>query len=140
VFAEMIAAVEALADGERPVWMTELLPQLRLYACVNDFYIPVDEWADGHEDGFAELVGQARDRLIARGTLGPEDAAAWSVMDALPIHWRGTSVITTEAAVEFAEALIQIVRGTHPAAPAGQRWYFGAHTETGEVATVGTGE
>ncbi|MBS2964842.1 hypothetical protein KGA66_17425 [Actinocrinis puniceicyclus] len=140
LFAEMIAAIEAIPAAQRPGWMADLVPELQVHACVNDLYIPIDEWADGHEDAFAELVARARDRLITRGTLTPQEAAAWIIMDELPVHWRGTAPISTNAAVEFAEALIAIVSGTYPEAPSGRRWYFGAHTATGQLATVGTGE
>jgi hypothetical protein len=139
VFAEMAAAAEAIPRDERPGWMIEIIPELKLYAGVNDFHIPLDEWADGHEEEFIDLVAKAKERLIARGTVTPEEAAEWFVMPDLPIHWRGKTPITTESAVEFADAMIQIVRGTYPAAPAGHNWYFGAHTATGEVATVANG-
>jgi hypothetical protein len=140
VFAEMIAAIEAMSAAERPAWMGNLIPELQVHACVDDLYIPIDEWADGHEDVFVELLAHARDRLIARGTVTPQEAAAWIIMDDLPVHWRGNAPISTNDAVEFAEALIAIVQGTYPQAPSGQCWYFGAHTATGQLATIGTGE
>jgi hypothetical protein len=49
VFAEMIAAVESIPSAERPAWMKELLPELRVHACISDFFIPLNDWADGHE-------------------------------------------------------------------------------------------
>lgn len=140
VFAEMIAAAQTVPAAERPDWVTDLIPELQVHACVNDLYIPIDEWADGHEDGFVDLVARARDRLIGRGMVTPQEAAVWIIMDDLPIHWRGNAPISTGAAVEFADALIAIVHGSYPHAPSGQRWYFGAHTATGQVATIGTGE
>lgn len=139
LFAEMIAAIEAIPLPERPEWMGEILPDLRLVAAINDMSIFVDEWADGHEAAFTELLAQARDRLNTRGTVTPEQAAAWIVLEDLPIHWRGTAPISTDTAAEFADALIGIVQGTYPAAPAGQRWYFGAHSSSGGIATIATG-
>lgn len=139
VFAEMITAVEETAAPERPQWMNEILPDLRLHAAINDLFISIDTWADGHEKAFTDLVAQARDRLIERDTVTPEQAAAWIVLDDLPIHWRGSVPISTAPAVEFADALIRIVQGTFPAAPVGRCWYFGAHTPSGEIATIGTG-
>ena len=139
VFAEMITVIEATAEPERPHWMNEILPDLRLHAAIDDLFISVDEWADGHEEAFTDLVAQARERLIARDTVTPEQAATWIVLDNLPVHWRGSAPISTAPAVEFADALIRIVQGAFPAAPTGQRWYFGAHTPSGEIATIGTG-
>jgi hypothetical protein len=39
--------------------------------------------------------------MAARGTVNPEEAAAWIVLDDLPVHWRGTTTITTRTAIEL---------------------------------------
>lgn len=139
-FAEMAAVIEAAPEETRTEWTRHMLRELQVHAAISDFFIPVDEWAAGHEDEFVELAAGARDRLVARGTVTPEEARDWRILDELPIHWRGSTPISTDGAVRFAEALIGIVRGTYPAAPRGRRWYFGDLTPAGELTTIGVVE
>ncbi|MGK8491346.1 hypothetical protein [Nocardia asiatica] len=94
-----------------------------------------DEWTKGHDE-FIALVAVGRDRLIRRGTVTPEEATAWVVWDDLTVNWRGTEPISTTPAVNFADALIAILRGTYPEAPAGHQWYFGSYSSSGEMTTV----
>jgi hypothetical protein len=140
LWAEMAGVLENLPPRARSEWTADLDERLRVHAAIADLYVSLDEWTDGHEEEFVELVAQARDRLTERGTVTPQEAAEWIVLDGLPIGWRGSEPVGTGPAVEFADAVIGIIRGTYPPAPPGRRWYFGSHRPNGETATIGTGE
>jgi len=136
LWAEMIGVVEDLPPKERPDWTTELLPRLREHAALGDLYVPLEEWAGGHEEEFVELVARARRRLAERGTVTPQEAARWIVLDDLPVIWRGDEPIETAPVVEFADAVVEIVRGVHPPAPPGRQWYFDIRRTPDGPATV----
>lgn len=122
------------AAGEPSPWLSDLVHQLRVDAIVGaDHAVPLDEWSRGHEDEFIALVDAAARRLAERGSVTRAEADAWIVLDDEPLPWRGTAALDTEPVVEFARALIAIIRGEHPAPPADHTWYFG---QRGGVVTV----
>lgn len=124
LMAEIAEAAERLADEDDTAWLTDTIKDLRINAAISDFFMPMDEWARGHEDTFLALVATACRRLSERGSVTAAEAAGWMMTDDLPIMWRGDKQ-PTEPAVEFGHALLDMARGRYPAAPTGTRWYFG---------------
>ncbi len=119
LFAEMATVASEKPAAGRSAWLADLEHELRVHAIVGaDFGIPLDQWCDGHEEQFLALVTEAARRLAERGTITAQQAAAWIVLDAAPILWRGQDAVDTDPIVTFAVALAAIIRGTYPAGPA----------------------
>lgn len=130
LFAEMAAVI---TEHPRSEWLTALKRELQVHALVGaDFYVPLDEWCDGHEEEFLAILAEASGRLEERGWIAAEEAATWVVLDGKPIIWRGQEFEDTAPVVAFAEILRAIIRGEYPEAPAGHRWLFGLP----EVSTI----
>lgn len=126
LFAEMAEVINEHPRRQRPDWLTALKRELRVHALVGaDFYVPFDDWCDGHEEEFLAIVAEASRRLEERGRITAEEASAWVVLDGKPIIWRGQEFEDTAPVVAFAEILRAIIRGEYPEAPAGHRWFFG---------------
>jgi hypothetical protein len=134
LFAQMADVIAETPKSRRPGWLTELKQQLRVHAVLGaNQYVSVDEWYDGHEEEFLAVLAEAARRLAARGRVTAEEAAAWIVVDGLPIIWRGRESEETAPAVALAEVLDAIVHGRHPEPPPGYRWFFGGP----EISVIG---
>jgi hypothetical protein len=134
LFAQMADVIVETPKSRRPGWLTELKQQLRVHAVLGaNQYVPLDEWCDGHEEEFLAVLAEAARRLAARGRVTAEEAAAWIVIDGLPIIWRGGEAEETAPAVALAEVLDAIVHGRYPEPPPGCRWFFGGP----EVSVIG---
>lgn len=126
LFATMAEIAAQAPEDERSAWLADLEQQLRVDAILGaDQFIALDEWCAGHEEQFVELVAGAARRLAERGHITARQAAEWIVLDSEPIIWRRQDVVQTAPVIAFAQALIEIVRGTYPPPPDGARWYFG---------------
>lgn len=126
LFATMAQIAARAPVDERDAWLIDLEHRLRVDAILGaDQFIALDEWCEGHEQRFLDLVTEAAVRLADRGRVTAEQAADWIVLDGHPIIWRRQDAVETAPIVAFAEALIEIVRGTYPAPPDGTHWYFG---------------
>ena len=133
LFATMADIAAQMPAHERGPWLTDLEHQLRVDAIVGaDQFISLDEWCDGHEEQFIDLVARAAQRLAERDHITAQEAAEWIVLDQEPIIWRGQDTVDTGPVIIFAHALIDIIHGTYPQPPDGLRWYFG---HPGEVRT-----
>lgn len=134
LFAQMADVSAETPKSRRPGWLTELKQQLRVHAVLGaDQYVPLDEWCEGHEEEFLAVLAEAAGRLAAHGRVTAGEAAAWIVLDGLPVIWRGGEAEETAPAVALAEALDAIVRGRYPEPPPGYRWFFGGP----EVSVIG---
>ena len=98
--------------------------------------LPLDGWADGHEDEFVSLVEAACARVASRAVITSEEAARWRVLDGHPVIWRGHDQVRTRPITALGEALVKIIQGSHPPAPTGQWWFFGSHSADGPTATI----
>lgn len=126
LFATMAEIAAQAPEHERSAWLTDLEQQLRVDAILGaDQFIALDEWCAGHEEQFVELVAEAARRLADRGRITSQQAADWIVLDDEPIIWRRQDVVEAAPIIAFAQALIEIIRGTYPPPPDGVRWYFG---------------
>ena len=126
LFAQMADVIAETPKGQRPEWLTALKQELRVHAVLGaNQYVDLGEWYDDHGEEFLALLAEAARRLAARGRITAEEAAAWIVIDGLPIIWRGEAFEETTPAVTLAEAIRDIVHGRYPQPPTGHHWFFG---------------
>jgi hypothetical protein len=135
LFAQMADVIAETPKSSGPGWLTELKQQLRVHAVLGaNQYVPLDEWCDGHEEEFLAVLAEAARRLATRDRVTAEEAAAWIVIDGLPIIWRGGEAEETAPAVALAGIFDAIVHGRYPEPPPGYRWFFGGP----EVSVIGS--
>jgi hypothetical protein len=134
LFAEMAGIAARVPEHARTAWLADLEQVLRVDAIMGaDHAVLLDQWCDGHEDEFTDLVARAAQRLARRGSVTARQAAEWIVIDGNPVIWRGQDSVDTGPIVSFARAMTDIIRGTYPQPPEGRHWYFG---HPGEVLTI----
>lgn len=76
LFAEMVDIAAQVPARERTPWLAGLEQQLRVDAIVGASHaIPLEQWCDGHEDGFIALAARAANRLGGRGSITAQQAA-----------------------------------------------------------------
>ncbi|MFD9889878.1 hypothetical protein ACFWY9_11105 [Amycolatopsis sp. NPDC059027] len=139
LLAEMARTAEGTGPQETGSRLAALLPELRVHAVVGaDFGLPLDKWVAGHEGDFVALVNAACVRLAARAVITAEDAAGWQVLDGHTVLWREHDQVSTGPITALGEALVKIIQGSHPPAPAGRQWYFGIHGADGPTSTIRT--
>ncbi|SRR6266496_2291937 len=135
LLAELIDIAEALEPEQRPPWLADVLPQLRIHAVVGDFLFDLDfDLEDEPLDEFIALIAEASRRLRQRRTVTAAEAAEWRVLDDETVLWRSADAVDTAPIAELGEAIIQLLQGTLPPPPAGTWWSFGFSGGPGTVA------
>jgi hypothetical protein len=126
LLAELIGIVEQMDDDQRPRWWPEVVGELRRDAAVGDYFFDVGQELNHPEHlELANLYELAADRVEQRGTLTPDEAAAWIILDDLPLIFRGDQPVDTTPVAQLGHALSELIRSGLPAAPQGHLWYYG---------------
>ena len=127
LLAEMVRVA-----GENPSpWLASRLQDFRVHAVVGaDFALPLDEWVEGHEDEFIALVEAACADLAPRSVITAAEVAEWRVLDDSTVIWRRQDHLDVRQVIALAEALVAIIRGTHPPAPTCRTWFLGTPDPT----------
>ena len=108
-------------------WLTEAISWWRVVAAVPDYGLEVDPaWSPAQTDIFIQLADQACGLLADRDYIAADEISAWQILDDLRIYTRGESEVSTAPVVELGQAIIALVHGTAPAAPAEKTWLYGA--------------
>src|SRR6266540_4111889 len=80
LLAELIDIAEALEPEQRPPWLADVLPQLRIHAVVGDFLFDLDfDLEDEPLDEFIAPIAELGEAIIQllQGTLPPPPAGTW---------------------------------------------------------------
>jgi hypothetical protein len=126
LLAELIDIAEALSPEQRPPWLADALPTLRVHAAVGDLLFSPDlGLEDGQLDELVALIAQATRRLRQRRTVTAAEATEWRVLDNHTVLWRSAAAVDTAPIVELGEAVMQLLQGSLPPPPPGMWWYFG---------------
>jgi hypothetical protein len=127
LLAELIEVITCLDPGERPQWLTGLLPDFRRHAVVGaDLHLDLDlGLTDQQRDHLLELIAQAGQRLRERKMISAAEAAEWEVLDGHAVIWRSAAAVDTSAIADLGGAVIALVQGTLPDPPQGAWWLFG---------------
>jgi hypothetical protein len=126
VLAQLIRMVEDRPPERRPGWWSGVVRQLRVQAVISDFELDLDlGLAEDERAEWAGLLVEAADRVRERGVLTAAEAADWTVLDDLPVRFRGTDPVDTEPFAELGYALAELIRGGLPEPAAGGSWFYG---------------
>ncbi|MEJ3743870.1 hypothetical protein WEI85_11325 [Actinomycetes bacterium KLBMP 9797] len=136
VLAELITLVEGAPSDERPGWWPGVVRDLRVQAVISDFFFDLDlGLSDQQRAELAELFDQAAELVRVRQVFTADEAAAWPVLDDIPVIFRGSEPEPTGPAAELGHAVAELIRGTLPPSPPGTSWFYGS---PGGRRTIGT--
>ena len=122
-------AESRVADEHEP-WLADAVSQWRFNAICGDCGLFLDEnWSAEQVRSVMELATAACELLSQRREISAEEMSSWSVLDGEGVFPRGYASVTTESAIRFGRAIIQILDGSLPEPPQGTWWFFG--TEDG---------
>ncbi len=114
----------AAANGD--AWLAEAVSDWRIIAGVSDYGLAIDdEWSAAQIDVFVDLADEACRSLMRRESFSAEEIEAWPIVDDVRLHPRGATDVSTAPVVELGRAIIALVNGSLPAAPAGTLWFYG---------------
>lgn len=122
----LIDAAETRLAAANEAWLAEAVSWWRVVAGVGDYGLEIDgAWSESQLDAFVGLADQACQVLALRDRIPADEIAAWPILDDLHIFPRGATEVRTGPVIELGRAIIAIVRGTLPTAPAGTLWLYG---------------
>lgn len=126
LLTQLVRIVQAQPAAQRPRWWPDVVEGLRIDAAYGDRYFDVGlDLGKPEQLELAALYDLAADQLRARRVVTPEQAATWIVLDDEPVIFRGNEAVDTEPTAQLSHALADLIRGTFPSAPSGQRRYYG---------------
>jgi hypothetical protein len=113
----------AEADGQ---WLAEEITSWRTIAVVGDIGLTIDlTLSSAQLDTFIALADQACTALAQREMIAEEEIMGWVILGDARLSTRGEKEIATAPIIELGRAIIELVRGTLPIAPAHTAWFFG---------------
>ncbi|GAA1657291.1 hypothetical protein GCM10009733_063710 [Nonomuraea maheshkhaliensis] len=108
----------------RPSWWPELEQDLRTHALAgSSSAVLLDGFSEGQRQALLRCVVEAARRIEARGGVDRAEVSNWPELEAGFL--RGAEHIGAAPIVELAGALVDLVAGALPPAPAGRHWYYG---------------
>jgi hypothetical protein len=125
LLAETAEVAELSLTEDSPQWLPDMIEGLRVSAVDTDSGFVVDDFDEDQVKHLLRWLTEAIHRLRARQRITAEEALRWHVIDGYPVNWRDDEVVDTEPIAQLGEAIIQMVEGRLPPAPAGTRWYYG---------------
>jgi hypothetical protein len=117
----------AASDTQDVPWLAGVLDDFRMAAILGaDGYLDLDRGLDEeHRERVVGLVEDAMRRLQRYGEISAAEAAAMELAPGQPVRWRGQDKISTTPIVELGDAVVALLRGTLPPAPAQTWWAVG---------------
>jgi hypothetical protein len=117
----------AAPDTEGMPWLADLLEQLQVVGRVGgDLCLDLNLGLDDEQRKILSgMIEDAMRRLERRGVITAAEAAGMQLAPGDPVIWRGEDRVATTPIVELGGALIALMAGTLPSAPAGTWWSIG---------------
>jgi hypothetical protein len=108
-------------------WLVEAISDWRRIAVIPDIGLEVDAtWSASQLATFVELADEACVALARHEFYSADEITSWVLFDEFRIFPRGATHVQTGPVVELGRALIALVLGSLPIAPAGRQWLYGA--------------
>ena len=120
----LIDAAEANSKTHEP-WLEKAVSWWREVACISLYCLRLDDHVpEGQRRAFIALVESACEQLARRETITAEEVASWPLFKDETNMTRGQRDVPTAPLIELGRAIIAVVSGTLPEAPAGTCWYY----------------
>ncbi|MEH1168077.1 hypothetical protein V6V47_22100 [Micromonospora sp. CPCC 205539] len=133
---------EALAAEPENPWLAPTLVELRRHALLGAHaYLDLDlDLNDSQREQLLGMVSEASRRLRQRDAVTRAEIEGWRIVDDQKLPWRSPiEALDTQPIADLGQALIDLVRGDLPPAPAGTLWYFGVEDGPRTIPPVGRG-
>jgi len=134
-----VAAQQSLEHEER--WLAAVVQQCRVTARVNDYGLTLGEgWSAPQIDTFIRLARETCVRVARRESFPAAELEAWSILEGGGVFVRGAAEVLSGPIVELGEAIVKLIEGELPAAPAGTAWCYGSPSGRCTITMGPTGE
>ncbi len=113
-----------VADNQ---WLAEVVHQWRVGTVIPDSCgVNLDDnWSDEQVEVIVLLFEETCKMLQEQDNITAEQIAQWQLLDAMQIFCRGIPVFSAKSIVDLCEAIILMLCGRLPPAPAGTWWWYG---------------
>ena len=126
IFLEHLIDAAEASDQAKLASVSDAINYWRQVACIPDFGLTLDSrWSEADRQTFLTLAETACSRLSQRTSITAQEIVNWRMLDDLQIFPRGATQVLTFPIVELGQAIIALVRGELPEAPAGKAWLYG---------------
>jgi hypothetical protein len=125
LLAETAEVAERSMTGDSPKWLPDMIRRMRISAIDTDSGFYVHRFDEDQIKHLVDWLLEAARRLRDRRRITAKEAAQWYVIDGDTINWRDDDVVDTEPTAQLGEAIVQMIEGPLPPAPAGTQWYYG---------------
>ncbi len=132
----LIDFAEPRVAGSDADWLTKAVSWWRVVAGLGggSYGLEIDQaWSPKQLAVFVDLMNQACDLLEQREKFTAEEITAWPILDDMRLSPRGAKEIFTAPIVELGRAIVALVNGSLPEAPAGTWWIFGTPEGRGTI-------
>ena len=127
-----VAAPRASAPDDQ--WLVKAVANWRVNAVISDFGLFLDEtWSEEQIKVLIELMGKACRLLEERVGIPAKEIQAWTILNDLRIYARGFETVPTGPVVRLGQAIISLLDGSLPMAPASTWWFYGIEDSPGTV-------
>jgi hypothetical protein len=123
----LIDVAQQRSDQTGGKWPTDsMLEWWRVVATLSDYGLSLGEgWSASQTARFLSLSREACARIRSRDAFPAAELQNWSILDGRGVFARGASEVFPGPVVELGEAIVALVEGSLPAAPAGTTWCYG---------------
>ena len=133
-------AAEQSLEHEK-TWLAAVVQQCRVTAGVNSYGLALGEdWSAPQLAAFIRLAREACVRIGRRESFSATEMEAWSILEGEGVFARGAGEVLSRPIVELGQAIVKLIEGELPAAPAGTAWCYGAPSGRCTIAMRPTGE
>jgi hypothetical protein len=137
----LIDVAEEQSFEHEETWLGEAVKWWRVVAGVNSYGLAISEnWSASQIAVFVRLARDACVRIGRHESFMATEMEAWSILDGRGVFARGASEVLSGPIVELGEAIVALIEGKLPAAPAGEVWLYGTPAGRRTIAMRSTGE
>jgi hypothetical protein len=134
-----VAEEESLKSEEE--WLADAVKWWRVVACENSYGLAVSEdWSASQIAAFVRLAREACTRIGRHESFTATEIEAWPILNGGGIFARGANEVLSRPIVELGEAIVALLEGQLPTAPAGKRWMYGTPEGRSTIAMRSTSE
>lgn len=92
-----------------------------------------ESWSESQIDIVISLIEDACRLLQEREGIPASEIEGWELLDGNRLFARGIQVVSTESVTALGRAIVSILKGELPPAPAGTWWWYGTEVHPGTI-------